>query len=240
MPSVKEKRKKITELVYKVMDKLDKTKENSDRYRKFFDSLSDAEFSKWAEAFFKNPDENFFLEVLPYKNEPKLKDILDALKILNIPSREYVTCHHLGGITTKQPVPVGYVLCKRHQQILSKKNSLVDDIHIRNAKTGQVTGDSKAARESDMEVYSLKAYGADNVLKEILGPRADNMKAKSQMYEKINEEGFVSLEELSNNPEDKVTLNTINVMYLAAGIKTNLIRDDILLPATLEKRKQKK
>jgi hypothetical protein len=60
------------------------------------------------------------------------------------------------------------------------------------------------------------------------------------MYEKINEEGFVSLEELSNNPEDKVTLNTINVMYLAAGIRTNLIRDDILLPATLEKRKQKK
>jgi len=237
--TVKEKRKEITSLIYKVFDALDKTHENTDRYKAFFEKMTDAEFSKWADSFFKNPDENFFLEVLPYKNEPNLRDILKALGILHIPAREYVTFRHLNGVCTRQPVPVGYVLLKRHQQILSKKNSIVSDISVRNPKTGQVTGDSKAARESDMEVYSLKAYGADAVLKELLGPRADNMKAKTQMYEEINSQGFVSLENLPDNPEDKVTLNTINVMYLGAGIRTNLVRDDLILPITLERRKKK-
>ena len=143
-----------------------------------------------------------------------------------------MTFNHLNGITTSAEVPVGYVICKRHQQIVSKKNSLVDNINVRNAKTGQVTANSKAARESDMEVYSLKAYGADNILKEILGARSDNMRAKNEMYEKINNEGYVSLEDLSNNPEDKVTLNTINVMYLGAGIRTNLISKSLILPST--------
>ena len=232
MPTLKEKRKSIQELIYKVFNTLDKTGENTEKYKKFFEKMSDEQFSKWAD--------NFFLEVLPYKNEPKLSDIYQTLKILDIPTREYVTLPFQNGVTTSKPVPVGYVLCKRHQQILSKKNNIADDISIRNPKTGQVTGESKGARESDMEVYSLKAFGANQVIREILGARADNMKAKNQMYEKINTEGVVSLEDLSNNKEDKVTLNTINTMYLGAGIRTNLIRDDLLLPATLDKREKRK
>ena len=230
--TIKEKRKKIETLVYKTFEILDKTGENTDRYKAFFSSLSDKEFEKWANDFLKDPEENFFLEVLPYKNEPGLRDIYKALEYLKIPTREKVTFKHLNGVSTSSPVPVGYVICKRHQQILSKKNTLVDNINIRNLKTGQVTSESKGARESDMEVYSLKAYGADNILKEILGARSDNMRAKSEMYEKINVEGYVSLKDLSNNAEDKVTLNTIDVMYLGAGIKTNLISNSLILPST--------
>jgi len=234
--TVKEKRNKIQNMIYKTFEILDKTGENTERYKTFFSKMSDKDFEKWITGFLKDPDENFFLEVLPYKNEPNLREIYKALKFLNIPTREVVTFHHLNDISTSKPIPVGYVLCKRHQQILSKKNSIVDNIKIRNSKTGQVTAGSKAARESDLEVYSLKAYGADNILKEILGPRADNMRAKNEMYEKINTEGYVSLEDLSNKAEDKVTLNTINVMYLGAGIRTNLITPSLILPYTAQKK----
>ena len=239
MASLREKRKKIEELVFSVLDTLDKLKENSAKYREFFKSMTDDQFKHWADKFFKDPEANFFLEVLPYKNEPNLRDIYKALRILGIPTREKVTFKHLNGVTTSKPVPVGYVFCKRHQQILSKKNSVSESIDHRNPLTGQVTGDSKSARESDLEVYSLRAFGADEVIQELLGPRADNLRAKSEMYEKINSEGMVSLKDLSNNVEDKVTLNTINVMYLGAGMRTNIVRDDLFLPITLERRQKK-
>jgi DNA-directed RNA polymerase beta subunit len=100
----------------------------------------------------------------------------------------------------------------------------------------QVTGDSKAARESDMENYSLQTIGAENALRELMGGRSDDIKAKSQMYEKISTEGFAMQKEIESDPSSKVTLNTVNVMFLGAGIQTDLVNKTSLLPITAEKK----
>jgi len=123
---------------------------------------------------------------------------------------------------------------KRHQQIVSKKNALSSGIRRRNQKTGQVIGEAKAARLTDMDNYALQTLGADSALSELLGPRADDMRAKAKMYEKIRSQGFVSQKDLRSGPRDKVTLNTLNVMMLGAGIQTDLVNSTLLLPITAE------
>jgi hypothetical protein len=132
----KSKRKKIEEKVLKVFSILDKTNLNEEKYKNFFKSLSDKKFQDWANSFFADPDANFFLEAVPYKNEPSLDEIKEAAKLLNLPLEERVTFPHEDGIKTDKPVPVGYIIVKRHQQIVSKKNSLSHGIKTRNQKTG--------------------------------------------------------------------------------------------------------
>jgi hypothetical protein len=124
---------------------------------------------------------------------------------------------------------------KRHQQIVSKKNSTASGIRSRNQRTGQVTGSDKAARESDMENYALQTIGATDTLKELLGPRADDMRAKAKMYEAISREGFVSRKDLPSDPAGKVALNTVDTMFMGCGLRTDLVRTGLLLPITLDR-----
>jgi hypothetical protein len=227
-----ENRKAVESLVIGTFAALDRTGLNPKKYLDFFSSLSDDQFAKWLESFLADEDENFFLEVIPHRNEPSFPDIEKAAKILGIQLEERVVFPHSGGIMTRTPVPVGWLMLKRHQQIVSKKNSIANSVRTRNQRTGQVTGDSKAARESDMENYALQTIGAKHALKEMMGARADDSHSKQQMYGKISTEGFVQAGELKPNPDGKVALNTISVLFLGAGIRTDLVSNSLMLNVT--------
>jgi hypothetical protein len=228
------KRKKIEDLILGLFKALDRKGKNPERYASFFKKMNDTDFEKWAKSFFTDEDENFFLDCIPYQTEPSMKDIEKAAAFLKLPLKETVSFNHLDGVKTKSPVPVGYLSIKRHQQIISKKNNLSSGIRRRNQKTGQVIGDSKAARLTDMDNYALQTINANAALSELLGPRADDMKAKNRMYEQIREFGFVSQESLKSNAQEKVTLNTLNVLMIGAGIQTDLVNKTLLLPITAD------
>jgi hypothetical protein len=133
----KEKRKRIEGLVLEVFKTLDRTGGNHERYKAFFASMDDKAFDLWCKRFLNDPEENFYLEVLPYKSEPHITDIKKAADILGVPLEERLTLRHQGGVKTPHPVPVGYLMLKRHQQIVSKKNQTAGGIKQRNQKTGQ-------------------------------------------------------------------------------------------------------
>ena len=105
------KRKKAEDLVLKVINTLDKTGLNSRNYQKMFSKMSDTEFKNYTKRLKTDYDENFFIEVLPNKNEPSFDDIKEALNILNTPMNEYVYYRHDGNkdnpIRTRFKVPVG-------------------------------------------------------------------------------------------------------------------------------------
>lgn len=124
---------------------------------------------------------------------------------------------------------------KRHQQIISKKNSIAGNVKSRSVKTGQVIGDSKGAKTSDMDNYALQTIGMNHMLKELMGARADDLKAKSQLYEKINNEGFAYQKEIESSPKEKVTLGTVDAIFLSAGIHTNLINSSLALKQSTKK-----
>lgn len=134
------KRKQIEEKVYKVFDILDKTGANTQKYKNLFKSMSDEKFDKYIKDLILDDKKNFYLEVLPNKNCPRIKDCKEALDYLKVPTEEYLYYRHDGHeenpIRTRYKVPILYINLRRLQQMLSKKNTYSLDINKRNMKTG--------------------------------------------------------------------------------------------------------
>lgn len=107
-------------------------------------------------------------------------------------------------------------------------------------KTGQVTGDDKNSRISDVENFALITLGADAALKEFLGPRADNMKARAEMTRDIHRDGYVSQKSLSDDIKDKQAVNTLDVFFTSAGIMTDLLTPGLAFRYTEDNKKRKK
>lgn len=228
MRTIENRRKDFMKHLINIMDLLDPSGENSKLYENRFGKMSDKEFDKFIRAFFKNEKANLYLEIIEFERDLSLDDIEKCAKYMKVPLYEHVAIPYLTGdkdnvVVTPEPVPVGYIHEKRMQQTLLKKNSGSIDIKKRNPKTGQVINEDKNARNSDVETYSLIALGAEEALKEFMGPRADDMKAKNQMYNNISKNGYVSLKELDNDPENKVALNSLDVYFAMQGISTNLV-----------------
>ena len=236
------KRKKIEEMIYGVFDRLDKTGTNTKKYKAIFSRMDDKAFNSYMKKFFADDSRNYYLEILPFEREPKLEHIKEAADYLKVPLEEYVYLPFSNPdgepLRTRYKVPVGYIHIKRLQQILSKKNSFSVNIENRNVKTGQVISDDKNARVSDIENFALVAIGADEALKEFMGPRADDMIMKQQMIKDIHRDGYVALNSLKSDIKDKQALNTLDVYFMGAGILTDLVTPGLMFRKTLDDRKE--
>lgn len=234
--TIADKRKKFMDYLESVMNILDPSGQNAKNYENQFSQMSDAQFDKYIRNFFKNEKANFYLEIVEYERDLTIENIEKCAKFMNVPLLErvafpYLTNDNETTIVTPYPVPVGYIHEKRMQQTLMKKSAGSTKNEQRSPLTGQVTGHDKNARNSDLETYSLAAMGAMNALKEFMGPRADNMKAKDQMYNDIAKNGYVSLADLDlDDPYYKTALNTFDTYYLMMGIKTNLVTNLGVIP----------
>lgn len=227
----------IEKLIYDTFDALDPSGTNTEKYKSMFSTMSDAAFEKYMKNFLKNPDEQFVLDIVEYEHDLKMDNCEKAAKVLGIPIMEYIYMPHLTmdkkrTIVSKQKCLVGYINVKRTQQLVQKKNGLSVSGEKVSATTGQVVDKDKNARDSDIEASMLVALGADKILQELHGPRADDMVMKRQMHQSIATKGYVMLDELDNLPTNKVTLNTVNTYLLAMGLKSDLVSDTYILPKT--------
>lgn len=234
-----QKREEMETLIYNFFSAFDKTETNTKHYQDMFSKMSDTQFDKWFKDFFDNPKAYLVLNICDYENTIQLDDIEDAAKVLNIPLFEtvympYVTMDKKKTIATPIPVPVGYLNIKRTQQTISKKNGLSTSIDTRSALTAQVTGADKNGRESDLENTMLASLGMVNTMRELNGPRSDDMSMKNQMLHDIALNGYVRLEDLEDNVENKTTLNTVNVFLLGMGINSDLVTKGLMLPSSLK------
>ena len=234
----KEKRNKMEDLIYKTFNALDKTHRNTDRYKSMFSNMNDKQFDDFFKKLFANENMYLILTIIDYEIDLKIEDIEAAASVLKVPLFEKVACPHYtmdknNVVVTKAAVPVGYCHIKRPQQILAKKNGLSTTIDTRSSLTGQVTGGDKNGRESDLENTSLSSLGVTNVMKELNGPRADDLTMKQQMYTKIANDGYVSLEDLDSDPANKTTLNTVDVFLMGMGFNSDLVTRGLMLKKTL-------
>lgn len=232
-------RKKMEKLVYDTFDALDPSGVNTDRYEKLFKGMSDTEFDRFFKKLFANDKEYLILDIVDYERSVTIEDIEKAAKVLDIPLFEYVIQPYKSPdpnnpIASKYEVPVGYIHCKRVQQMVRKKNSTSTDLGERSALTGQVTGHDKNSRESDVENYALVTLGANENLRELMGPRADDMVMKNEMYSSISNKGYVSINDLTDDVRNKTALNTVDVFFMSMGIKTDLITKDLVLKKTIK------
>jgi hypothetical protein len=234
-----EKRKKIEKLVLAVFDKLDITGANTKKYKADFDAMSDKDFEKWILEFQNNEDKHFYLQVVPYHNEPTLDQIEEAAKLTKTQLHQYVYFKHDGSkddpVRTAVKVPVGYIHARRLQQLLYKKTSYSTEVNSRNHLTGQLSGHDQIGRVADEEAYALKTVGAENVLKEVMSPRADNRNKRLNMYQNIERDGFVRYADLQGDTKDQATLGYMDTLLLAAGLKSDLVDPTLLLRVSSDK-----
>lgn len=234
------KREAMETLIYDFFSAFDKTGTNTNHYKILFQKMSDAEFDRYFKAFFANKKAYLVLNVADYENNIKLEDIERAAKVLKIPLFENVYLPHISMdkskvICTKEPVPVGYLNIKRTQQTVSKKNGMSTNIDTRAALTAQVTGADKNGRESDVENTMLVSMDMVDTLRELNGPRADDLVMKNQMLQEIALNGYARLDDLEDNPENKTTLNTVNVFLLGMGLNSDLVTSGLMLKSELKK-----
>lgn len=236
------KRKEAEKLCYNVMDALDPTGKNTEYYKKLFAGMSDAQFSKFMENMWRDNNQNFMMSIIDFERDLDLHNVEKAAKVLGIPLEEYVMLPFVNNdlenpIMTKVPVIVMYIIFKRLQQTTRKKNSTSIHIGNRSATTGQVMGDDKNGRSSDVENSGLIAMGAINIAREFNGFRADGLERKNFAYASISETGTVSLEEVEaqGGIYDRTVLNTIDVFFTGMGIKTDLVDESLVLAETVKK-----
>ena len=230
----KQTRKKMEDLVFNFFSKLDPSGKNTKKYKDFFGSMSDSQFQSFFNKFFQDKSASLTLAIVTYEHDLSMKNIEDAAKFLGVPLFETVVFPDIDSengksITTSFEVPVGYIHMKAMQQMVRKKNSTSVSIDKRDPRTGQVTGDDKDVQFSIDENYGLMAHNAKACLKEFLSVRADDMVMKQEAYSAIRKNGYVSLNELTDNVHNKVALNTLNVYLLAMHIKTNIVDSGYLI-----------
>lgn len=228
MATISEKRKSVMKYLDKLFDTLDPSGANSKLYHDKFDNMTDAQFDAYFKRFLNDDKQNLYLEIVEYERDLTMENIEACAEMIKVPLFERVAFPYLTGdksnvVVSKEPVPVGYIHEKRMPQTLMKKSAASIKIDKRNPKTGQVVGDDKNARNSDSEVYSLATLGAKEALREFLGSRADDMVAKNEMYSEIAKNGYTSLDDLTDSPENKIALNTFDVYFLMQGLRTNMV-----------------
>lgn len=232
-------RQYIEKLIYDTFDALDPSGTNSNKYKLLFSTMNDVEFEKYMKNFLKDDNEQFTLDIVEYEHDLKMEYCENAAKVLGIPLMEYVYMPHLTMdkkhvVVSKEKCLVSYINVKRTQQLLHKKNGISVANERRSATTGQVVDNDKNARSSDIEASMLVSLGADKILQELHGPRADDPIMKQQMNQSIATKGYVMLEELENLPTNKVTLNTVNTYLLSMGLISDLVTPTYILPKTSE------
>ena len=123
-------------------------------------------------------------------------------------------------------VPVIYSQIRRFfGQILQHKNSISNKNDRINPLTGQVIDEDKTASETNIQTYALSVMNQKNVIKEMLGPRADDHVAKQNMLTQIENSGVYRMSNTTMRTENKQAVMTAEAFAKAAGVELRFARN---------------
>ena len=208
-------RLQVEKMIYDTYSAVDKTGANTEYWKSKLSTMSDEQFYKFMKR--RLP---FRYHLTTFKNEPKMKDILDGFKVQS------------------QDAMILYINVPRMKQMMLKKTSFAIENSHRNM-AGMLMGADKGGKMSDREFQSLASTDLNNTIYEFSGPRADAMKAKQVMNNVIAQKGFVSVEDIPKDKEDSLAKNMMNAWLIGCNIMTNLVCTDYETPRTIERKKQR-
>ena len=234
----KSQRKQIEDFVIEVLDVLDKSGTNSKYYKELFSSLTDEQFLSMIKK--KYP---FKFQMRQSVTEPTMSDCVEACKKTGVPLLESIYVPYLFKDKDGNPVKtakcmVGYQHHKKVQQIVTKKSKWSLDTENRDMKGGRLIGKDKGTAISDREFEGLATLGLYNTMYEFARPKADAMQAKAAMNAAISTKGYVSQEDIPNDPDDSLSRHLVDVYMMSALLETNLLNQDSYTQYTLKNKKR--
>jgi len=239
MAFTSEKRKVMQDAIFKFFKMVDPSGMNEKFYRTRFEGMSDMEFQRYFKGFFADPKAYLQIHTIDYDAPLNMDAMKRTSKAFGIPLFEYiylpnVTMDKNNVVRTPLPVPSIFLNIKRTQQTVMHKNGLSTNIDTRSPITNQLVGNDKNGRSSDLENTMLISMGLTNCLRELNGPRADDMVMKNQMQRDISTKGYYRIDESDSNVENKTTLNTVNVYLLSMGLTSDLVTSGLMTKTTLK------
>lgn len=232
----KKQRADIEKTVIEFFDILDKSGVNSNYYKELFSDMSDAQFIKFLSG--KYP---FKFQMRQSVTEPSMTDIIKACDYTGVPLLEEIYLPYLytnkdGKAVKTAKCMVGYNHQKKVQQIVTKKSKWSVEVENRDMRSGRLIGADKGAATSDREFESMVTLGLDNTMYEFAKPKADNIRAKTAMNAAISTKGYVTQDDIPNDPSDSLSRNMVDVYMMSALLETNLTNADGYTQYTLKNR----
>lgn len=218
---MKDKRKKVENLILDYMNIIDKSGYNYDYYKKKFSNMSDNEFYN----LFKNTKFPIRLHTKGFDNI-SISDIKDALSFLNVPMYESVNLNYIykdenGNAVQSSPCTVGYLHIPKLRQMNIKKSENGVDISNSNPKTGELSGSSKVVAMTDREFESASVFGLNETIKEMVTFRSDDIENYNRSYNAIINKGSVNAKDLDENHRN-LSRKYIYVCLIGSQIDSNL------------------
>jgi len=225
------KRELAEKEILQIISDIDIHGDNAKIWKNHLSKMNDKEFDTLMHNFYDNPAK-YHIDIVLDQSGNK-DDILDldhlekVAKKHKIKLREYVAFPHCNPDDPDNPfitateVPILVMYVRKMQQMLEKKNFSAGNIDVCNPITGQVTGDSKAASLGDMQTAALVTNNQQDVIREFLTIRSDNMEGKLKMLDKIQSDGEVNYKDLNVNLDQCQSIQTLKVFMTAAMLKTD-------------------
>ena len=195
-----DKKKKIIGLICKVIDTIDPSKANGDRYRKLLTPMSKSEFTKYIKYI---QDGKVQIYVITPNLELILntRDLLKAAKLINTPlfSRLYVKDNETGKtFLTNEKYPVLQLPIRRMEQFLDNKLKVPNDDKSIDGLTGQVSGADAKSSISAQETRVIHARGLDKCLVELLKIRGGDVSTYGEFRRQLEETGSCDTDNISS------------------------------------------
>lgn len=196
-----------------------------------FKELDEAEGARIEELLTSCEDRDqlveYLINILNFYAQPNrhvLRRIRESEEIIN---QEYVRLPHVNqkdgkGVLSNKKLLILPLYVRANQQIALKEGKAAQESNLRNI-TGQVTGASKSGSLSDSEICTLIGNGSPNIIREMLGPASHDLVAKREMKQSIIRTGDVSLNDLTDSPENKKSLRYMSEVLKAYGLDNDLV-----------------
>lgn len=210
-------RLKFVSLLEPLMKLLDGTKDKS--YGKniisYLKSINEIEYKKIINQLDKD---KFFPLIFPPFQSPPRKNILAALKFLNLKPAYKLYLPEYGRYS-RDVISVGYLYVFKLEHMVEKK------IHVRSTggyngpamlpTRGKRRGGGQAIGEGD--AYSLLSWDAPSIITEFFSALSNDHKTKNQMISEVIQTGKTNLKEIKNeNPTKELFMAYMTAIHLGS------------------------
>lgn len=217
-------RKEIESFIMSYIGKISDLKENVETYKNYFSKMSDSDFSDFIKRL---ESEEEFLTIIA----PNFEDGLNIEKNLKIAEElghdffEQLWIED-GDKEYSYLTPSKYFvldsIVRRASQMIQKKMSVPSSNSVIDKKSGQVTGESKGARVSYIELRLCVAMGIDEGMEELVKYRGGDLKGGEYLDNMLVKYGRADLGTLRNYQTSVTSVDTLHTYLTGMMLKNTL------------------
>ena len=216
------KREQIESYITKLMNQMDPSGVNAEKYAKLFKSMSNAKFDEYMHAL-KNKDTQLSVQLPNILTKITTNSVVEIAKKRKVPIFSKVILqdpHTHRSYTSKYPMMILNLPVRRLSQYLFHKISLPEGDRKINPVSGQVIPPDKGAALSAIETQILASKGLESSVIELIRVRAGDLSAYRSFKHQIEESGEAALSEVPMAPSPRSAITAARYLH-AIGINAN-------------------